>query len=91
MLRKIDMIITVIKNTIESNPYLKIKFNHPNRKYNVDELLPYIIQVLEHGVSYRNIKTKTNICWNALRIKIEDFYSQSCKLKNQRFFNEHYI
>ena len=39
MLRTIDMIITVIKNTIESNPYLKIKFNHPNRKYNVDELL----------------------------------------------------
>lgn len=91
MLRTIDMIITVIKNTIESNPYLKIKFNHPNRKYNVDELLPYIIQVLEHGVSYRNIKTKTNICWNTLRIKIFDFYSQSCKLKNQRFFNEHYI
>jgi hypothetical protein len=39
MLRTIDMIITVIKNTIESNPYLKIKFNHPNRKYNIDELL----------------------------------------------------
>jgi hypothetical protein len=38
-LRTIDMIITVIKNTIESNPYLKIKFNHLNRKYNVDKLL----------------------------------------------------
>lgn len=30
MLRTIDMIITVIKNTIESNPYLKTKFNHPS-------------------------------------------------------------
>ena len=39
MLRTIDMIITVIKKTIEDNSYLKIKFNHPNRKYNVDELL----------------------------------------------------
>ena len=51
MLRTIDMIITVIKNTIEYNPYLKTKFNHPsperthmpqrgyNRKYHLDELL----------------------------------------------------
>jgi hypothetical protein len=39
MLRTIDMIITVIKNTIESDPCLKIKFNHPNRKYHLDELL----------------------------------------------------
>jgi len=30
MLRTIDMIITVIKNTIESDPCLKIKFNHPS-------------------------------------------------------------
>ena len=60
------MIITVIKNTIESNPYLKTKFNHPNRKYHLDELLPYILQVLDQGVSYRNIKTKTNICWNTI-------------------------
>lgn len=66
MSRTIDMIITVIKNTIESNPYLKIKFNHPNRKYHLDELLPYILQVLDQGVSYRNIKTKTNICWNTI-------------------------
>ena len=66
MSRTIDIIITVIKNTIESNPYLKIKFNHPNRKYHLDELLPYILQVLDQGVSYRNIKTKTNICWNTI-------------------------
>jgi hypothetical protein len=66
MSRTIDMIITVIKNTIESNPYLKIKFNHPNRKYHLDELLPYILQVLDQCVSYRNIKTKTNIFWNTI-------------------------
>ena len=66
MLRTIDMIITVIKNTIESDPCLKIKFNHPNRKYHLDELLPYILQVLDQGISYRNIKTKTNICWNTI-------------------------
>ena len=30
MLRTIDMIITVIKKTINDNPYLKIKFNHPS-------------------------------------------------------------
>jgi hypothetical protein len=35
--------------------------------------VPYIIQVLEKGVSYRNIKTKTNICWNTFRIKIKIF------------------
>jgi hypothetical protein len=66
MLRTIDNIITVIKNTIESNPCLKIKFNHPNRKYHLDELLPYILQVLDQGIAYRNIKTKTNICWNTI-------------------------
>jgi hypothetical protein len=66
MLRTIDMIITVIKKTINDNPYLKIKFNHPNRKYHMDEILPYIIQVLEQGISYRNIKTESNICWNTI-------------------------
>ncbi len=58
MLRTIDMIIAVIKKTINEDPYLKIKFNHPspfrthtprrgyNRKYHIDEILPYIIAPL---------------------------------------------
>ena len=66
MLRTIDMIMAVIKKTINEDPYLKIKFNHPNRKYHIDEILPYIIQVLEQGISYRNIKTGSTICWNTI-------------------------
>jgi hypothetical protein len=30
MLRMIDIIIAVIKKTINEDPYLKIKFNHPS-------------------------------------------------------------
>jgi hypothetical protein len=50
MLHTIDMIIAVIKKTINEDSYLKIKFNHQvlseyirpkgyNRKYHMDEIL----------------------------------------------------
>ena len=53
-------LISVIKKYINNDPELYIKFNHYNRKYTIDELLPYIIEILEDGISFRKIKSYIN-------------------------------
>ena len=45
-------LISIIKTYINNDPKLHIKFNHYNRKYTIDELLPYIIEI----ISFRKIK-----------------------------------
>ena len=55
-------LISIIKKYINNDPKLYIKFNHYNRKYTIiDELVPYIIEILEDSISFRKIKS--NICW----------------------------
>ena len=53
-------LISIIKTYINNDPKLHIKFNHYNRKYTIDELLPYIIE----GISFRKIKL--SICWSTI-------------------------
>ena len=48
-------LISIIKTYINNDPKLHIKFNHYNIKYTIDELLPYIIEILEDGTSFRKI------------------------------------
>jgi hypothetical protein len=53
----------LVKNIIKyinSNIKFKILFNHPNRKYKLDVLLKYIIQILSTGLSFRKIQELTN-------------------------------
>jgi len=57
-------LISVIKKYINNDPELYIKFNHYNRKYTIDELLPYIIEILEDGISFRKIKS--SISWSTI-------------------------
>ena len=57
-------LISIIKTYINNDPKLHIKFNHYNRKYTIDELLPYIIEILEDGISFRKIKS--SICWSTI-------------------------
>jgi hypothetical protein len=58
-------LIKNIINYINSDIKLKASFNHPNRKYNLNLLLKYIIEILNNGLSYRNIinYTNTKIHW----------------------------
>ena len=57
-------LISVIKKYINNDPELYIKFNHYNRKYPIDELMPYIIEILEDGISFRKIKS--SISWSTI-------------------------
>ena len=49
---------------INNNPKLHVKSYYYNRKYTIDELLPYIIEILEDGISFRKIKS--SICWSTI-------------------------
>ena len=51
---KNNLIKNIIKY-INSDIKLKILFYHPNRKYKLDVLLKYIIQILSTGLSFRKI------------------------------------
>ena len=53
-------LISIIKIYINNDPKLHVKFNHYNRKYTIDELLPYIIV----GISFRKIKS--SIYWSTI-------------------------
>ena len=67
MLPKIhELIITYLKNKINEDPKLKVIFNHPNRKYSMDDIMPLILQILENGISYRNIQTTLSISWSTV-------------------------
>ena len=59
-------IIENIKNYINSNDNIKNKFNHPNQKYKIDELLQPLLIILQNGCSYRNIQIYTKINWNTI-------------------------
>ena len=59
-------LISIIKKYINNDPKLYIKFNHYNRKYTIDELLSYIIEILEDGISFRKIKS--SIYWSTIYI-----------------------
>jgi len=61
---KNEKLISLIKKYINDDPILQSKFNHYNRKYTIDNLLPYIIEILEDGISYRKIKSA--ICWSTI-------------------------
>jgi len=45
-------LISIIKKYINNDPKLYVKFNHYNRKYPIDELMPYIIEILEEKMVY---------------------------------------
>ena len=57
-------LISIIKTYINNDPKLHIKSYYYNRKYTIDELLPYIIEILEDGISFRKIKS--SICWSTI-------------------------
>ena len=57
-------LISIIKKYINNDPKLYVKFNHYNRKYSIDELMPYIIEILEDGISFRKIKS--SISWSTI-------------------------
>jgi len=57
-------LISIIKKYINNDPKLYVKFNHYNRKYPIDELMPYIIEILEDGISFRKIKS--SISWSTI-------------------------
>ncbi len=56
-------LIKSIENHINDNVLLKLKFNHHNQKYKINELLNCIIIILKTGISYRNISNITTINW----------------------------
>ena len=66
-------IIENIKNYINSNDNIKNKFNHPNQKYKIDELLQPLLIILQNGCSYRNIQIYTKINWNMQKYKNKVF------------------
>ena len=49
-------LISIIKTYINNDHKLHVKSYYYNRKYTIDELLPYIIEILEDGISFRKIK-----------------------------------
>jgi len=64
---KVSLIITTIINYINSNEKLKVIFNHHNQKYQIAELLKYVVIILKSGISYRNISLlNTKIHWNTI-------------------------
>ena len=56
-------LIKSIENHINDNVLLKLKFNHHNQKYKINELLNCIIIILKTGIYYRNISNITTINW----------------------------
>ena len=66
--KKKDLIIKNIIKFINSNQKLRIKFNHPNKKYSLRRLLKYIMIILSSGLSYRKTieYSKDNIHWNTI-------------------------
>jgi len=70
-------LISVIKKYINNDPELYIKFNHYNRKYTIDELLLYIIEILEDGISFRKIKS--SISWSTIvKDKVKFYFTLLC-------------
>ena len=41
-------LISIIKTYINNDPKLHVKSYHYNRKYTIDKLVPYIIEILEY-------------------------------------------
>ena len=60
----IKKVCNQIKNFINNDPRLKRSFNHHNRKYSIDDLLPPIIDILRQGISYRSVKS--TIHWSTI-------------------------
>ena len=65
--RKNNLIKNIIKY-INSDIKLKLSFNHPNRKYKLDILLKYTIDILHTGLSFRRIQeiSRNKIHWNTI-------------------------
>jgi hypothetical protein len=76
-------LIKSIENHINDNVLLKLKFNHHNQKYKINELLNCIIIILKTGISYRNISNITTINWNTI-------YKFHCKLIKYNIFEDTY-
>ena len=66
--KKKNNLIKNIKKYINLDIKLKSSFNHPNRKYKLDILLKYIIDILYTGLSFRRIQEVANnkIHWNTI-------------------------
>ena len=54
-------LISIIKTYINNDPKLHVKFNHYNRKYTIDELLPYMCNIIyERYLLAKDYLTKFN-------------------------------
>jgi hypothetical protein len=76
-------LIKLIEDHINDKILLKLKFNHHNQKYKINELLKCIIIILKTGISYRNISNITTINWNTI-------YKFHCKLIKYNIFEDTY-